>query len=71
MLFVIGLAALAALVFYRWATANDAFFVRRRMPHLRPTFLLGNTGALFFKRRRPNEYFDWMHRQFPNDKYDV
>lgn len=53
---------------YKWATLNDDYFVKRNVAHLKPSFLVGNTGGLFMKQYRPNEFFQNLYNTFPSDK---
>lgn len=62
------LCAVAAAVFYRFATSNDDFFAQRGIPHLRPAFLVGNTGRFVFRKLRPNEFLDIMYNALPAQK---
>lgn len=65
LLIAIGLLTIA---FVRWATLNNGYFAKRGMAHLQPTIFFGNTGGFFLKQHRANEYFDWLYKQFPNEK---
>lgn len=59
---------LLLLLLYRWATKNNDYFKLRGIPSVRPTFLLGNTGAFMMGRHRPNEYLKSLYNAFPNEK---
>lgn len=63
----IGLGLIAYGI-YKWATLNDDYFVKRNLAHLKPSFLIGNTGGLFMKQHRPNEFFQNLYNAFPKEK---
>ncbi|KAJ6647419.1 putative cytochrome P450 9f2, partial [Pseudolycoriella hygida] len=54
--------------FYKWATTNREYFSKRKLKHLEPRFLIGNTVGLFLKRYTPDEFFDYLYHRFPNEK---
>lgn len=58
-------------IFYKWATQNNEYFVKRKLKHLEPKFLIGNLLGLFFKRHRPAEFMDSLYYRFPTEKYDI
>lgn len=55
--------------FYKWATVNRDYFVKRKIKHLNPNFLIGNTSGLFFKRHTPADYMNSIYFRYPNEKY--
>ncbi|XP_055301644.1 probable cytochrome P450 9f2 [Sitodiplosis mosellana] len=55
-------------IFYKWATANQNYFVQRNIKHLKPTFLLGNTAKLFTKRTSFAKWLNSVYYQYPNEK---
>lgn len=59
---------IAVIVFYRYAIKNNGYFRDRQMPHLKPAFLLGNTGDYFKRKLRPNEFLDQMYNAMPLEK---
>lgn len=67
LLYISGLG-LIAYAFYKWATQNDQYFVKRGIPHMKPRFLLGNTGTLFLKLHSAPEYITEIYRGFPSEK---
>lgn len=60
--------ALIAYGIYKWATLNNDYFAKRNIIHLKPYFLVGNTGGLFMKQYRPNEFFQKLYNTFPMEK---
>lgn len=58
-------------VFYKWATVNKNYFVKRKLKHFEPKFLIGNLFGLFVKRHRPHEFMDSLYYRYPNEKYDI
>lgn len=54
--------------FYKWAIANQDYFSKRNIKHLKPKFLVGNTAGLFMKRFRAPTFYDSMYYEFPNEK---
>lgn len=61
-------AVVSTALFYRYVTGNNKFFIQRGIPHLRPAFLLGNTGRFVFRKQRPNEFLDQMYNALPANK---
>lgn len=59
--------SLIAYAFYKWATVNNDFFEKRNVKYLKPNFLVGNTGGLFFNRYRAPEFAQKMYNAFPNE----
>lgn len=52
--------------FYKWATKNkDYFNVTNKLPHIKPTFLLGTTGALLLKKYRTDDFVRMLYESFP------
>lgn len=69
LLFLTTSLALIAYGIYKWATSNDDYFTKLKIAHLKPKVLLGNTGAFFMSQYRPNEFFEYLYKSFPNEKY--
>lgn len=69
LLYLIFGAPYLVYVFYKWASANNEYFVGRKLKALKPVFLLGNTGGLFTKQYRPNEWMDSIYYKYPEEKY--
>ncbi|XP_055297251.1 probable cytochrome P450 9f2 [Sitodiplosis mosellana] len=55
-------------IFYKWATINREYFVKRKLKHVEPNFLIGNLLGLFLKRHRPAEFMDSLYYRYPNEK---
>ncbi|XP_031640251.1 probable cytochrome P450 9f2 isoform X3 [Contarinia nasturtii] len=55
-------------LFYKWATANNDYFVKRNILHLKPVFLVGNTLDLFLFRSYPAKWLESTYHRFPNEK---
>lgn len=62
---------LLALMFYKWATQNSDFFVKRGVKHLKPTLIFGNTAEFFFQRIGIYEFVDKLYNSFPSEKYII
>lgn len=58
-------------LFYKWATVNKEYFVKRKLKHFEPKFLIGNMLGLFLKQHRPAEFMDSLYYRFPKEKYDI
>lgn len=56
-------------IFYKWATVNKEYFLKRNLKHLEPKFLIGNMLGLFVKRHRPSEFMDSLYYRYPREKY--
>lgn len=55
--------------FYKWATKNREYFVKRNLKHLNPNFLIGNTTGLFLKQYTPSNFLDKLYYSYPKEKY--
>lgn len=58
---------LASYAFYKWATSNNDFFEKRNVEFMKPRFLFGNTGGLFFNKYDATEFADKIYKAFPNE----
>lgn len=56
---------------YKWATVNSDYFAKKKLKHLKPSFLLGNTAGLFLKQCNLPEFFDSIYNRYPNEKYVI
>lgn len=56
-------------VFYKWATVNNDYFVKRNIKHIKPTFLVGHTMGWLLRRYTPDEFMNWLYYYFPNERY--
>lgn len=68
---ILILAAIIVVLYfiYKWITKNNKYFDKFDVKHLKPYFLLGNSGALFLGGYRADEYFKMIHNTFPTEKY--
>lgn len=62
-LLVLGL--LIGIAFYRWATANSDYFVKRGLPYIRPKFLMGTTGSMLMKLYHMDDWMRWLYNAYP------
>lgn len=60
--------ATALYVLYKWATLNNEYFVKREIPYLRPTFLVGNFVGLYMNRHNPMDFLISIYNKFPDAK---
>lgn len=61
----------AFYAFYKWATVNNEYFLKRNLKHLEPRFLIGNIFGLFLKRYTPPDFMDSIYYRFPREKYEI
>lgn len=62
------IAAATLYVLYKWITLNNDYFAKRKIPHLEPTFLLGNLVGLFANRYDPMDFLISVYKKFPGAK---
>lgn len=67
-LLLIGLFLIGYGIF-KWATINNNYFAERNLPQLKPSFLVGNTGAFFFKKYDAFEFIKTLYSSYPNEKF--
>lgn len=60
--------SLLAYAFIKWATLNDKYFVERNLPHLKPTFLLGNSGGLLLQNTTAADHMRSLYNSFSTEK---
>lgn len=62
--------AVVAIIFivYKWATQNDAYFVKRGVPALRPALFFGNSREFFTKQIDLIEFVQKLYNDFPAEK---
>lgn len=53
--------------FYKWATKNNDFFEKRNIKHLKPIFLVGNTGGFLLNKYTAPEFSLKIYKSFPNE----
>lgn len=66
-IYVIVFAALIQL-FIKWANKHHKYFAERKIRHLTPRFLIGNTFALLAQKYRVHEFIEGLYNSFPNEK---
>lgn len=66
-LLLLVVATLATYAFYKWGTANNDYFKDYMIKSLKPTFLLGNTGQLFFSKLTAVEFAHKFYYAFPDE----
>lgn len=67
-LFYTVISGILFYAFYKWATVNKEYFVKRKLRHLKPIFLFGNTIGLFLKRYTPADFQDTIYYRYPKEK---
>lgn len=65
---ILVVLVLAGLAFYKWATLNKNYFVDQNVPHLKPYFLVGNTGGLFSNQYSPKDFATYIYQAMPTEK---
>lgn len=53
--------------FYKWATLNGKYFEKRNIKYMKPTFLVGNTAAIFTNKYTAIEFASKLYNEFPNE----
>lgn len=54
--------------FYKWATANNDYFKNKGIPFKKPTFLIGNSANLLFRKTSAQENLLEHYNNFPDAK---
>ncbi|XP_031627729.1 probable cytochrome P450 9f2 [Contarinia nasturtii] len=62
------LIGIVLYLFYKWATINNDYFVKRKILHLDSVFLVGNTFELFLMRSYPAKWLESVYYRFPKEK---
>lgn len=65
---ILVVAVLVVFTFYKWATQNKNYFLDRNIPHLKPYFLVGNTGGLFANRYAIQDFSTYVYNAMPTEK---
>lgn len=66
--FLLALAAsLIAYAFYKWMTINHDFFEKRNIKHLKPKFLVGNSGGILLNKYTAPEFSLKLYQSFPDE----
>lgn len=61
--------ALVAFAFFKWATLNNDYFLKKGVSFRKPAFLFGNATNILFKKLALVDYVNWHYNQFPDKKY--
>lgn len=67
LLYFVGIS-LIIYSFYKWATQNNDYFKRRGLPHMKPKFLIGNTGGLFMRQYAAYDFVRELYNKFPKER---
>lgn len=67
-LLVILLLGLLGYSLYKYGTRNYDYFTKANLSFVKPTFLIGNSGDLVFKRKSFPEFMKAQYNSFPNVK---
>lgn len=59
--------ALFSYAFYKWATLNNGYFERNNIKYMKPTFLVGNTAAMFTNKLNACEFGKRFYDAFPDE----
>ena len=62
------LLVLAAYLFYKWATSNNDFFKKKRIPFVKPVFLLGSSAHMFIKKSSLPDLVQKLYDDFKDEK---
>jgi len=68
LLLVLTIVCLLAYKIYKWLTLYKDYFERRGIQHLKPTFAIGNTGGMYFRKYRTTDFLQNLYKKFPNKK---
>lgn len=60
--------ALFFYAFYKWATLNNDYFLKKGVPFRKPTFLFGNSGNMILRKLSIAHYMQYQYNQFPDKK---
>lgn len=66
-LLLIAALSLLAVAFYKWATLNNNYFVERNLKHMKPKFLVGNTGGMFLNQYSAIAFTQKLYQAFPEE----
>lgn len=56
------------LIFYRWATQDNDYFLQRGVPALRPALIFGNSADFFTKKIGLIDFVKKLYNDFPDEK---
>ncbi|KAJ6634903.1 putative cytochrome P450 9f2 [Pseudolycoriella hygida] len=66
-LVLISAVVLLLFSFYKKMTVNDKYFERQNIKYLKPKFVVGNTGAMYFNKIDPVEIGLRFYNAFPDE----
>lgn len=61
--------SLLGYAFYKWATLNNDYFLKKGVAFKKPTFLLGSSGKMMLRKLPIADYVKWQYNLFPDKKY--
>lgn len=53
---------------YKYLTKDNDYFIKRRIPSLKPTFIFGNTGKFYTKQIGLIDLVKKLYNDFPDEK---
>lgn len=62
------IVAVFILLVYKWLTKDNDYFIKRGIPALKPTFMLGNTGKFYTKQIGLIDLVTKLYNDFPDEK---
>lgn len=65
----LSLVVILLTALYHYIRYKQRFFERLGIPHLKPTFLVGNQGAVILRKRSIFEQVRWLYDQVQNVRY--
>lgn len=71
MLFIIAGVLIVGLIFYRWITRNNDYFLKKGVAHRRPWPFFGNSLAGIFNQTEFGQFLKEYYAEFPNERYNV
>jgi hypothetical protein len=54
--------------FYKWATLNNNYFLKKGVKYVEPYFLLGTSTTMVTRHLSMPEYVKMLYNQFPKEK---
>lgn len=68
-LIIFSVIILCIYALYKWITKHYDYFEKQNIPHLKPTFLFGNTGPLMLRKLTINKFISNLYNSFPSERY--
>lgn len=63
----LSLVVTVLVAIYQYIRYKQSYFERVQVPHLKPTFIVGNQGAMLTKKRSFLDQVRWLYDQVPPD----